>query len=173
MRAARINAREALIARAKRWPRAVIPFCARWLGAAFLALVAASCATLPGANYPKQASAAFDQPEATALGHAIAAAGRTHTGLSGFRLLADGAQSLRARLDLAAAAQRTLDLQYFIIKNDVTGKLLIDTVLRAADRGVRVRMLIDDTDDLVRNKQIIAIAAHRGIEIRIFNPYYA
>src|SRR5437588_6983865 len=106
MRAARINAREALIVSAKRNARLLSPFCARWLWAALLALIAASCATIPGGNYPKQASSAFDRPEATALGQAVAAAGQRRPGLSGFRLLADGGDSLRARLDLAAAAQR-------------------------------------------------------------------
>ncbi len=142
---------------------------------AAVALVAASCATLPppGADYPRQASHAIDHPEATNLGRRIDAAARTHPGLSGFRLLPAGAEGLRARAELAEAAQRSLDLQYFIIQNDVTGKLLIDAVVQAADRGVRVRMLIDDTDDLARDKRIIALAAHPRIEIRIFNPYYS
>ncbi|HTR59140.1 MAG TPA: phospholipase D family protein [Casimicrobiaceae bacterium] len=74
-------------------------------------------------------------------------------------------------MELAERAERTLDLQYFIIQNDASGKLLMDAVLGAADRGVRVRMLIDDYDDVGRNEQITALAAHRNIEIRIFNPY--
>ena len=75
-------------------------------------------------------------------------------------------------MELAERAERTLDLQYFLINNDVSGKLLMDAVLGAADRGVRVRMLIDDTEDIGKNKEITALAAHRNIEIRIFNPYY-
>jgi cardiolipin synthase C len=146
---------------------------ARWFITAGVALAIAACATLPGSNYPKQASHALDRPEATSLGREIDAAARTHAGLSGFRFLASGEDGLRARVELADAAQKSLDLQYFLIQNDVTGKLLIGTVLRAADRGVHVRMLIDDTEDLARDKQITALAAHRGIEIRIFNPYYA
>jgi cardiolipin synthase C len=173
MKTAETNALDALIARAHAAARGSGSYCARWFIVLVLALVAAGCATLPGANYPKEASTAFDQPEATPLGHAIDAVAVTHPGLSGFRLLADGADGLRARLNLAAAAQRTLDLQYFLIENDVTGKLLMETILRAADRGVRVRMLIDDTDDLGRNRQVIALAADPRIQIRVFNPFYS
>jgi putative cardiolipin synthase len=173
MRAARTSAPEALIPGAPRAPCGQGSIHARWIVTAAVALLAA-CATLPppGANYPKEASHAIEKPESTPLGGEIAKAARTHPGLSAFRLLPIGAEGLKARADLAEAAQRSLDLQYFIIQNDVTGKLLMDAVLRAADRGVRVRMLIDDTDDVGKNKQIVALAAHPKIEIRIFNPFY-
>jgi putative cardiolipin synthase len=173
MEAARTDAREALTARGL--PARAGSAGARALAGAAIALLVAGCATLqpPGADYPKRPSQAFDHPEATALGRRIDATARAHPGLSGFRLLPRAAQGLKVRAQLAEAAQKSLDLQYFIIQNDVTGKLLMDTILRAADRGVRVRMLIDDTDDIGKNKQIAALAAHRGIEIRIFNPYYS
>ena len=171
METQRTNQLDALIVRAKEPARCKV--FARWFATAVVGLAIAGCATLPGSNYPKQSSTAFDQPGSTALGRQIDAVARTHPDLSGFRLLVAGEDGFRARAQLAEAAQKSLDLQYFIVKNDVTGKLLVDAVLRAADRGVRVRMLIDDTDDLARNREIIAIAAHPGIEIRIFNPYYA
>jgi cardiolipin synthase C len=173
MRAARTSAPEALISGALRAPCGQDFIHARWIVTAAVALLT-GCATLspPGANYPKQASHAIENPEATPLGGEIDKAARTHAGLSAFRLLPRGAEGLKARAELAEAAQHSLDLQYFIIQNDVTGKLLMDAVLRAADRGVRVRMLIDDTDDVGKNKQIIALAAHPKIEIRIFNPFY-
>jgi cardiolipin synthase C len=132
----------------------------------------AACTTLPGADYPRQESVALAQPESTRLGQQLAASARKHTGSSGFRLLLQGTDSLRVRLDLAAAAERTLDLQYFLIQNDTTGKLLMDSVVSAADRGVRVRMLIDDTDDVQRDRQLAALAAHPRIELRVFNPFY-
>ena len=167
------SAPEALTAVAAR--RMASPRWRSWIAFATVVLLGASCATLPppGADYPKQASYAFARPGTSALGRSIESAARAHPGLSGFRLLPAGAQALRARAELADAAQKSLDLQYFIIQNDVTGKLLMDAILRAADRGVRVRMLIDDTDDLGKNKQISALAAHPGIAIRIFNPYYS
>ena len=173
MRAARTSAPEALVPGAAAAPRRRGFFHARCLATVAVALLA-GCVTLPppGANYPKEASHAIENPEATPLGGEVDKAAHAHPGLSAFRLLPVGAEGLKARAELAEAAQRSLDLQYFIIQNDVTGKLLMDAVLRAADRGVRVRMLIDDTDDVGKNKQIIALAAHPKIEIRIFNPFY-
>lgn len=173
MRTVRTSAPEVLICGAAAALRERGFFHARWLATVVVALLA-GCATLPppGANYPKEASHAIENPEATPLGGEIDKAGRTHPELTAFRLLPVGAEGLKARAELAEAAQRSLDLQYFIIQNDRTGKLLMDAVLRAADRGVRVRMLIDDTDDVGKNKQLIALAAHPKIEIRIFNPFY-
>ncbi len=69
------------------------------------------------------------------------------------------------------AAERTLDLQYFIFRQDETGQLLTDAILRAADRGVRVRVLVDDGDTLEGDEQIAALASHPQIAIRIFNPF--
>jgi len=69
------------------------------------------------------------------------------------------------------AAERTLDLEYFIFRQDETGQLLTDALLRAADRGVRVRVLIDDGDTLDGDEQIAVLEAHPQIEIRIFNPF--
>jgi putative cardiolipin synthase len=68
-------------------------------------------------------------------------------------------------------AERTLDLQYFIIQNDTSGKILMNAVLHAADRGTRVRMLVDGYEGLTHDPQIAALAAQPNIEIRIFNPY--
>jgi cardiolipin synthase C len=68
-------------------------------------------------------------------------------------------------------AERTLDLEYFIFRQDETGQLLADALLRAADRGVRVRVLIDDGDTLEGDEQIAALASHPQVEIRIFNPF--
>ncbi len=140
---------------------------------ALVALVAAGCATVPGQNYPKQASTALAHPETTKLGRQLEAKAREHPSVSGFRLLPQGVDGFLVRAEMAATAERTLDLQYFVIQNDDTGMLLMDTVLRAADRGVRVRMLIDDSDDVLRDKQITALAAHKNIEIRIFNPFFS
>ena len=140
---------------------------------ALVVLLVTGCATLPGANYPKRASTALAHPETTRLGRQLDARAREHPGLSGFRLLVQGVDGFLIRAEMANAAEKTLDLQYFIIQNDNTGKLLMDAVLRAADRGVRVRMLIDDSDDTQRDKQITELSAHKNIEIRIFNPFYS
>jgi putative cardiolipin synthase len=74
-------------------------------------------------------------------------------------------------MQMINAAERTLDIQYFIFRGDNTGRLLTDAVLRAADRGVRVRVLIDDGETVAGDEQIFALAAHPSIEVRVFNPF--
>ncbi len=140
---------------------------------ALVVLLVAACATLPGADYPKQASTALAHPETTRLGRQLDARAHEHPGVSGFRMLFEGVDGFLVRAEMVGAAEKTLDLQYFIIQNDNSGKLLMDAVLRAADRGVRVRMLIDDSDDLARDKQVTALSAHKNIEIRVFNPFFS
>ena len=71
---------------------------------------------------------------------------------------------------LAEAAERTLDLQYYIFRGDFTGKLILDSLVRAADRGVRVRILVDDTTAKGRDVGIAALATSPHIEVRVFNP---
>jgi len=69
------------------------------------------------------------------------------------------------------AAERTLDLEYFIFRGDETGRLLTDALIRAADRGVRVRVLVDDGDTVTGDEQISALDSHPNVEIRVFNPF--
>lgn len=136
-----------------------------------LLLALAACAIVPGSYYPREESTALAHPETTRLGKQVDTQARAHPGLAGFRLITQGVDGYLLRGELADAAERTLDLQYFIVQNDDTGKLLMDRVLRAADRGVRVRLLLDDSDDVLRDRQVLALAAHRNIEIRVFNPF--
>ncbi|QGZ55213.1 phospholipase D family protein [Paraburkholderia acidiphila] len=140
---------------------------------ACLALVA-GCATRPPAtDYPRQTSAALTAPEASAtpLGAALAAPEAAHPGESGFRLLATGPDSLQMRIALARAATKTLDMQYYIANEDTTGKLLLGSALYAADRGVRVRMLVDDLNFHDIDQLMAALNSHPNIQIRVFNPY--
>jgi putative cardiolipin synthase len=90
---------------------------------------------------------------------------------SGYRLLHDNADSLKVRLALADLAVDTLDIQYFIWQDDATGRLLLQHVLAAADRGVRVRLLLDDLALGGREAELAALDAHPDIEVRIFNPW--
>jgi putative cardiolipin synthase len=144
----------------------------RCAGFCAVALLAAGCATLPpGAGYPRYPSAALHVPEMTALGRAFDAPARAHPGRSGFRLLPAGADGFVVRAEMIDAAQRTLDLEYFIFRQDATGQLLTSAVLRAADRGVRVRVLVDDGDTLDGDERLFALGAHPNIEIRVFNPF--
>ncbi len=139
----------------------------------FLALaVLSGCATAPpGSAFPKIASTALAHPDQTRLGRQFDDAARTHGGNSGFRIIAAGADGFLMRMQMINAAEHTLDLQYFIFRGDNTGQLLTAAVLRAADRGVRVRVLVDDGETMTGDEQITGLAAHSGVEIRIFNPF--
>src|SRR6266511_3677331 len=95
-----------------------------------------------------------------------------HGGRSGFRLLPTGLDAFVARAVLIELADRTLDLQYYIFHPDDTGSLIIDRLIAAADRGVRVRILLDDWGTLDKKDEAVAgLDAHPNIEIRVFNPY--
>jgi putative cardiolipin synthase len=135
-------------------------------------IFAAGCATLPpGHDFPKTSSTAFDHPEDTRLGRQFAAAVQTHEGNSGYRMLQAGIEGFATRVQMLGAAEHTADLQYYIFREDQTGQLLTDAVLRAADRGVRVRILIDDAEKVDGDERIAALDAHPNIEIRVFNPF--
>jgi putative cardiolipin synthase len=86
-------------------------------------------------------------------------------------LLTDGPEALHARLDLMDRAERTLELQYYLWHADEAGAVLAGRVLAAADRGVRVRVLLDDIDLEGRDAGLLAFHAHPRIEVRLFNPF--
>jgi putative cardiolipin synthase len=132
-------------------------------------LLAGACATLPK-DYPRESSQAWDRPQETRLGRALVVDTAKYPGMSGFLPLASGIDAFVARMALADVAERTLDLQYYIFHGDFTGKLILDSLLRAADRGVRVRLLLDDTAAKGRDAALAAVASHPQIEVRVFNP---
>lgn len=130
------------------------------------------CRSLPpGSDVAKTASTALAHPEETRLGRLFDQAARAHAGHSGFRIIPVGADGFLTRMQMINAAERSLDLQYFIFRGDETGRLLTGAVLRAADRGVRVRVLIDDAETEAGDEQITRLAAHPSVEIRLFNPF--
>ena len=134
--------------------------------------VLSGCASLPpGSDFQRNASSALAHPEQTRLGQQFDNAGLQHGGNSGFRIIPVGADGFLTRMQMINAAERTLDLQYFIFRGDETGQLLTGAVLRAADRGVRVRVLIDDGETVTGDDQIEKLEAHPSVEIRIFNPF--
>ena len=108
--------------------------------------------------------------DATALDRAVAPLLRAHPGRSGMALLADNLDAFTVRAASARAAGRSLDLQYYIWNHDFTGNLLGYEVLRAADRGVRVRLLLDDMTAHGKDSHLAALDAHPNIEVRLFNP---
>ena len=151
----------------------------RWLSSfgrcaavAGLVAVASGCAgLLPGADFPRVVTVALAQPEETRLGGQVAASVREHAGASGFRIITVGVDGLLIRAQMIDAAERTLDLQYFIFRGDVAGQLLVDALRRAANRGVRVRVLVDDADTIAGDEQVLALNGLPNAEIRVFNPF--
>jgi cardiolipin synthase C len=137
-----------------------------------LTLTLGACATTqPGADYPRSESVALAHPEETRLGRQMGELAVAHGDASGFRIITVGVDGFLARAEMIDAAEQTLDLQYFIFRGDDTGRLLTDGLLRAADRGVRVRVLVDDGDTVAGDEQIFALAAHPLVEVRVFNPF--
>jgi len=140
--------------------------------AAVSGLAAAGCTTLPpGSDYQKNVTHALASSSDSRLGRLTAQWASEHHGLSGFRLLPGGIDSFTLRAEMADAAQRTLDAQYFILHEDDTGRLFISRLLAAADRGVRVRLLLDDANTIGGDDDVTALAAHPNIEVRLFNPF--
>lgn len=92
-------------------------------------------------------------------------------GQSGFRLMSLSTNALMSRVSLADRAEHSLDLQYYIFKNDATGRLVALHVLKAADRGVHVRILLDDLNLADEIRMFNALDSHPNIEVRLFNPF--
>ena len=143
---------------------------AAWLLAAVLAvLMLAGCGT-PRPPREKPASGALRPPDQGSLA-AIAKASTPPGGLSGFRLLPLGPYALEARLQLIGRASHSLDLQYYVLEDDATGRLLLRSLRDAAERGVRVRLLLDDLFTSRTDPMLRALADHPRIEVRLFNPF--
>ena len=135
----------------------------------WLALVLTGCAAGPRPDYPRTPSTAFEDYASTRLGRFFGPAADEHPGLSGFSLLSQGREAFITRLALADLAERSLDMQYYIWDGDTTGRIILDHVMKAADRGVRVRLLVDDPYYKANDSVIAALDAHPNVEIRLFN----
>jgi cardiolipin synthase C len=114
---------------------------------------------------------AFAPAEGGVLADRIGPAESAHPGQSGFRLLSDGSEAFVVRMQSARSATRSLDVQTYIWHADTTGAYLGQVLLESADRGVRVRLLVDDLDARAKNDGFAALAAHPQIEVRLFNPW--
>ena len=142
------------------------------LALAALLAVCAGCTPRPPATaYHRDESHAFTDTGSTELGRMYGKQAVSHPGASGFHIINSGLSALMTRVMLVDKAQRSIDMQYYTSRDDKTGQLLFEAVERAAARGVRVRILLDDwyLDDF--KKGAVAIDAHPNIDIRIFNPY--
>ena len=105
------------------------------------------------------------------LAEALARRGAGHEGLSGIAALQSGAGAFAARILLADAAVSSIDAQYYIWHADLTGYLLLEALQRAADRGVRVRLLLDDNGTSGLDPELAALDAHPNFEVRLYNPF--
>ncbi len=137
---------------------------------------APSAAAVPAAAQSHKAPAAVVEQAADATPKeqaAVVAQVANPNSSSGFRLMTLSTNALLSRVSLADQAKHTIDLQYYIFNNDATGRLIALHLLQAADRGVHVRLLVDDlniTDDALMFK---ALDAHPNIEVRLFNPFHS
>ena len=125
------------------------------------------------ASHPAPTESYSVAPDASPLGRRIQQLAATQPdGYSGFRLLAESPEAFTARSEMIRAAQLSLDVQYYIVHDGLTTRALIDELLQAADRGVRVRLLLDDTTSDGQDYRIGALAAHPNVQIRVFNPLH-
>lgn len=128
------------------------------------------CAGLP-TGFERPVSHALTHTQDSALGKFVAAKQKDFTGKSGFHLLPDGLDAFVARAVLARMAERSIDAQYYLYHHDLVGRLFSYVLIQAADRGVRVRLLVDDMDLAGRDLAATVMDAHPNIEVRIFNPF--
>jgi cardiolipin synthase C len=119
----------------------------------------------------RSVSAALSDTGMTRLGRAIAPLVEAHPGLCGVYALAEPREAFAARMLLAQTAHRSLDLQYYIWRQDMSGTLLLDALLCAANRGVRVRLLLDDINTGGLDNTLSALDSHPNVQVRLFNPF--
>lgn len=134
-----------------------------------LLLLLTACASLPD-DLQQQPSEGWPHPEQTFLGGLIAETAPEDTSLTGVELLSDPKSAFTTRFAIANLAEKSLDLQYYLWKGDLAGGLLLWAALDAADRGVRVRFLIDDIYHSGRDDTYAILDTHPNFEVRIFNP---
>ena len=150
--------------------RAAVGRPARWLLLAALPLLA-HCASAPRLD-GVEATHAIPPADSTQLDQIILQRLGDEPGLSGVQLVQNNALAFAYRAGTAAAAERSLDVQYYAWHADFTGKLLAAELLRAAERGVKVRVLIDDLDARAKHDVFAIADLHPNLEVRIFNPFY-
>lgn len=133
-------------------------------------LLLAACSSLP-TDVQRPESYALRDTATTELGKQAGPLTAANTGKSGFHVLNDGVEAFATRLRMVSMAQRSIDAQYYIWHTDLTGNTLYDSLLQAADRGVRVRILLDDLDTAGKDDLLQKIDHHPNVEVRLYNPF--
>ncbi|MGW8192859.1 MAG: phospholipase D family protein [Desulforhopalus sp.] len=128
------------------------------------------CASLPD-NSHRTFSFAYPAPEQATIAQKFTEELNDHPDESGYLLLDNGMDAFIARAALAHVAEHTIDAQYYLLHHDTLGGLFVDQLFKAADRGVRVRLLLDDMGLEGRDFNLAVVDDHPNIEVRIFNPF--
>jgi len=136
---------------------------------AVLCAAIGACASVPF-DYPKTHSDVITDTSDTSIAQSVAKWTVAHDGQSGFYPLIHGNDALGARLRLLEAAERSVDVQYFLMKEDIAGRIFSAALLQAADRGVRIRFLLDDVFTTISDESLTHLNQHENIEVRLYNP---
>jgi len=142
------------------------------LAALTLTALLGACTTLP-TDVERTPSTAFTDWQSTGLGMMFADDSERHPGKSGFDVLDSGREFFTELALLADVAEHSIDAQYYIFKNDTAGRLLAARLVAAADRGVRVRLLLDDFPVGKMDEPLAAVNTHANVEVRVYNPLVA
>lgn len=130
-----------------------------------------ACTTLPKQT-PQPIEYAFDtETQQTSLAQIILPLREQNPDLTGYHVLYDPLEAIAARIHLIDKAEKTLDLQYYIWDNDKIGSLALHSIIKAADRGVKVRLLMDDNNAKKMEGIYLALDQHKNIDVRLYNPY--
>lgn len=140
-----------------------------WASALSACLALGGCASLPN-NIHKYPSYALRVPQVTRLGHIVERSGGGDD-RSGIRLISSGEEAFDSLIALADRAERTLDLQYYIIDQDESSRIILEHVRMAAERGVRVRILVDDLNTAGQDSRFMRLGEQPNISVRVFNPF--
>lgn len=130
-----------------------------------------ACSTLPKQHTITPQYAYDIDTQNTALSKLITPLKEQHPDLTGYHVLYDPLEAIAARIQLIDKAEKTLDLQYYIWDNDKIGALALYKILQAAERGVKVRLLMDDNNAKSMEGIYLALDQHTNIDVKLFNPY--
>jgi putative cardiolipin synthase len=142
-----------------------------WWPVAGVALCLEGCVSIPSQLTGPVAPLYEPAPTQSDLSKVFQAAVQRHQPASGLHLISAGIDGLLLRLELIERAQSNLDLQYYIFRSDDSGKRLQLALLRAADRGVHVRIISDDGESAPGDEKLLLLSIHPGVEVRMFNPF--
>ena len=133
-------------------------------------LVLSSCKNEPKVTPETDFCANIHRNDSTSLSKELKGVAEQMETKTGVYVLEDGSGSMVARAWLSEYAERTIDIQYFIFSTDNVGLIACDYLIRAADRGVKVRIIVDDIMVDADVQDILTFASHENITVKIYNP---